>query len=240
MLRKRTIYNGIGILTAVAALGCTYDFDRFESPGAASSGGTTATGGTGTGGGGKGGASAGGSGQVSAGGASGEEGLGGETGGGAVSGEGGAAGFSCSELGGKVHDGNCYFAIAPGTGLSWGSARETCEKYSPSSHLATIGSDQEQAAIEAALSPSVSDYWIGLSLANIESEPDEACDDEPESCPFEWVTGDALSYANWGEYSESDVEPNYTGACVRLQLDGFAWADYDCSTRLPALCEHDN
>ncbi len=179
-------------------------------------------------------------GPISAGGVSGEEGLGGETGSGAVSGEGASAGFPCSELGGVSSRRKLLLRDRDRHGLFWGSARETCEEYSPSSHLATITSDAEQSAIEDAFSPSVTDYWIGLSLGNVEHDPDEECDEEPERCPFEWVTGDALSYANWAEHSQSDVEPNYTGACVRLQLDGFAWADFDCSTRLPALCEHDH
>jgi hypothetical protein len=224
--------RAVSVLAAAVALACTYDFDRFEAatPGSSGASGSGASGS---------GPSAGG---TSTGGTSGEAGENGEM---AVGGEsgtpstgaGGATGLSCDELGGVIHDGRCYFTIAPGTGLRWSAARETCAGYSPTSHLAAITSSEEQAAIEATLSPAVSDYWIGLSLADVESDPDDDCDESPETCPFEWVTGDALSYSNWAAHSETDLEPNYTGACVRLQLDGLTWADFDCSTRLPALCE---
>lgn len=237
MRLHRATLSGIGFATAIAAMACTYDFDRFADATPASSAGAPSAGSSGS-------ASGGSAGKHAAGGKGGESGesggqaLGGQAGDPAT-GAGGGAGFSCDELGGAVHDEHCYFAIAPGSGLLWASARETCESFSPSSHLATITSHAEQAAIEDAFSPSVTDYWIGLSLADVEDEPSDDCDEAPESCPFEWVTGDKLIYTNWAEHSESDEEPNYTGACVRLQLDGFAWADFDCGTRLPALCEHD-
>jgi hypothetical protein len=239
MLFQRATLSGVAIVTAVFAVACTYDFDRFENASPASSGGTATAGSSGSGG----------NGNVGAGARGGSGGRGGESGensggglgeaGGPETGEGGGAGFSCDELDGVVHDEHCYFVLAPGSGLSWTMARETCEGYSPSSHLVTISSSAEQAAIENALSPSVSDYWIGLALADVENEPNDDCDEAPESCPFEWVTGEALSYANWAAHGKNDVEPNYTGACVRLQLDDFNWADFDCGTRLPAVCEHD-
>jgi hypothetical protein len=217
-----SLLRAVIVLTAPTALACTYDFDRFEdavpgSPGAAGAGGL-GTGGTNA-----------------------ESAENGGTGaaGKPSSGEGGNTGSSCDELGGAIHDGHCYFTIAPSTGLLWTAAREACESYSASAHLATITSSAEQAAAEAAVSPAVADYWIGLSLADVERDPGNSCARSPESCPFEWVTGDTVSYSNWAEHDKGDVEPNYTGACVRLQLEGFTWADFDCSTRLPALCEDD-
>ncbi len=224
--------RALSVLAAAVALACTYDFDRFEDANPASSGASSTAGSSGAGA-----ANTGGRATSGAGGQAGENEPSG-TAGAPSTGEGGG-GFSCAKLDGVVHEGHCYFAIAPGTGLSWSAAREACESYSTSSHLLTIGSNAEQRAVEDALTPAVSDFWIGLSLANVEDDPGEECEDAPESCPFTWVDGEAVSYANWAEHSKRDVEPNYTGACVRLQLDGFKWADFDCSTRLPAVCEHD-
>jgi hypothetical protein len=231
----RGILGAIG--AAFVALGCTYDFDRFESPGAAGSGGS-ATAGSAESTAGKAGASSGGARSGSEGGASGDSELGGESGRGAAPGDGTGAGFSCEAVSGTGDGDHCYFAIAPDAGLSWAAARETCEGYSPSSHLLTIGSFAEQAAIDETFARAGSEYWIGLSLSDVEGAPDDACQESPERCPFEWVTGDALSYENWARHSKNEIEPNYTGACVRLQLDDFAWADFDCSSRLAALCEH--
>lgn len=153
--------------------------------------------------------------------------------------DGGPAGFDCDALEGLLWSGHCYFVIAPGSGLVWTRAATTCETFS-GSHLASVTSADEQEAIEGAFFPSTTDYWIGLSLQGASSAtPPASCKTTPGSCPFLWVTGETLSYTNWSRRSASDVEPNYSGGCARLQLTDRAWADLGCGTQLPALCEHD-
>ena len=149
------------------------------------------------------------------------------------------AGFDCAQLAGKVLDGHCYFVIAPGTGLVWSRAQSTCEEFE-GAHLASVTSADEQAALEAAFFPSTADYWIGLALEGASNQtPPASCKTNPRSCPFLWVSGEELSFTKWSRRSANDVEPNYTGACVRLQLTDKSWADYGCGTQLPAICEHE-
>jgi hypothetical protein len=59
------------------------------------------------------------------------------------------------------------------------------------------------------------------------------------SCPWLWVTDDKFAFSKWARRDGSDPEPNFTGACVRLQLTDRSWADFPCGTQLPAICEHD-
>jgi hypothetical protein len=149
------------------------------------------------------------------------------------------ASFDCEALAGSVWSDHCYFAIAAGTGLDWSRAKTTCESFS-GSHLVTITSAEEQAAIENAFFPSITDYWIGLSLEGAAAQtPPSSCKTAPESCPFLWVTGEALGFTLWARRSGSGQEPNYTGACVRLVLTDRSWADFGCGTQLTAICEHD-
>lgn len=151
----------------------------------------------------------------------------------------GPAGFDCAALDGTLVDGHCYFAIAPGTGLIWTRAKTTCETFS-GSHLATLTSSTEQAAIEAAFFPSTYDYWIGLSLQGASNQvPPATCKTMPGSCPWLWVTGEKFSFSKWGRRDGTDPEPNFNGSCVRLQLTDRSWADFPCGTQLPAICEHD-
>lgn len=153
--------------------------------------------------------------------------------------DGGPAGFDCERVDGVVWNGHCYFAIAPGTGLIWTRARSTCETFD-SAYLATLTSSEEQDAVEAAFFPATADYWIGLALEGAPSQtPPSSCRTTAGSCPFLWVTGEELSFTNWARRSSTDAEPNYTGACVRLQLTDRSWADYGCGAQLPAICEHD-
>jgi hypothetical protein len=81
------------------------------------------------------------------------------------------------------------------------------------------------------------DAWIGLSLAELTDPNSATCKATPSSCPFLWLTGEPLSYTNWGNHGPNDREPNYTGACVRLQGTTLDWADQDCNERVRAICE---
>ena len=150
------------------------------------------------------------------------------------------SGFDCQALDGTVFGGHCYFTIGPAMGLSWSSARTQCGTFS-NAHLVTVTSAQEQTALEGTFLPSTTDYWIGLSLQGASTQtPPASCKTNPRSCPFQWTTREPLSYAKWARRAGSDSEPNYSGACVRVQaMDTMSWADVGCDSVLPAICEHD-
>lgn len=149
-------------------------------------------------------------------------------------GTGGGAGASCS---GTTYAGHCYFLIGDDTPLDWPSAKSACAAKSSTTHLVTVGSADEQAMLASAFFPTTSDTWIGLSLEDTTKDPSSACKLEPTQCPFQWVTGEKLTYTDWTVRSGSDDEPNYTGACVRLQAADQTWADTGCSGKNRAICE---
>ncbi len=149
-----------------------------------------------------------------------------------------SAGSSSSACSGTTIGGHCYFVIGEDTGLDWPSAKTACEGYSKTTHLVTITSDSEQAAIVKAFFPTKTDTWIGLSLADPSKSPDASCKIEPDQCPFQWVTGEALGYTDWSMRSSTDKEPNYSGSCVRIQASDEAWADTGCTgSKFRAICE---
>ena len=86
-------------------------------------------------------------------------------------------------------DGRTYHLLAPST---WEEARAEADAIE-FGHLVTIESQAEQDWVWSTLGvtgdPDVKrSLWIGL----LTDTP------EPEEAPFEWVTGDPLSYTNWG------------------------------------------
>jgi hypothetical protein len=148
-------------------------------------------------------------------------------------------GFDCSEAAGTVFNGHCYFLIGDGfgDGLEWNDARTACADLIAGAHLVTITSEPEEQFVEATFFPATADRWIGLALADTTGNPSNSCRRTPALCPFEWVTSESLSYTKWGSYSPTDLEPNYSGSCVRIQFDSIDWADRDCDDNLPAICE---
>ncbi|HTQ05703.1 MAG TPA: C-type lectin domain-containing protein [Polyangiaceae bacterium] len=151
----------------------------------------------------------------------------------------GTGGASCTGSGATSHDGHCYFLVGDDTPLDWSSAKSACEAHSSTTHLVTIGSADEQAMLVSSFFPSTSDTWIGLSLDDVTKDPSSLCKVDPSQCPFKWVTGEKLGYTDWTMRSGSDSEPNYTGACVRLQAADQTWADTSCSSKNRAICEDD-
>lgn len=244
---------------------CSYDFDRYAAPGepveaAGGEGGVVSEGGTSAGEATTGGAagSGGKSGAAGASGKGGTAGIGGGSGGagkaGAGSGgvsEGGEAGtesttagaagavssFDCDAVNGTTFDAHCYFVIGGEGGLPFEDASATCAA-SDGAHLVAIGSAEEQAGLVSAFFPGTVDYWIGLSLENAPSDPPGECSFLPVLCPFDWVTNEPLDFTNWAP-RDGDEEPNYSGACVRMQAADQTWADVGCTTALPAICEHE-
>jgi hypothetical protein len=159
---------------------------------------------------------------------------------GASGGDGGAGGFAfdCAEASGTVFAGHCYFLIGDGDGLEWNDAKTACANLTTGSHLVTITSEAEEQFVEATFFPDTTDRWIGLAVADTTRDPPVSCRRTPATCPFSWVTGESLSYTKWDAYGV-DVEPNYTGGCVRIEADSSDWADFDCDEQLPAICEID-
>lgn len=123
----------------------------------------------------------------------------------------------CTEPGGKMYMGHCYFPLNPRT---WAAARDFCA--SLKAHLVTITSSGEQAHVETV---GYNDRWIGFL--------------RPESTPiasssFKWITGEATTYTRW-----DSGEPNGSGYCARLRGSDGRWADYQCTQNLPAVCERE-
>lgn len=150
-------------------------------------------------------------------------------------GTGGSAGFDCAALSGTTFDGHCYFAVGNGAGLAFDEAAAACAANDGAS-LVAITSENEQNALEAAFFPASTDYWIGLSLEGAPEDVPIECSIFDDVCPFEWITAEALTFTDWA-LRDGDNEPNYSGACVRIQADDLAWADFGCTSPLPAICE---
>ena len=75
-------------------------------------------------------------------------------------------------------------------GLTWEEAKEKCEE--KGGYLAVITSAKEQEYVEKIISKgSKNGYWIGGFADGLDSD-------------FEWVTGEEMSYTNWG-----DGQPDY-------------------------------
>jgi hypothetical protein len=166
--------------------------------------------------------------------------AGGQGGGSGAPGGAGAGGKPSTSCSGTSYGGHCYFAIGSDIGIDWPSAKSMCEAYSSKTHLVTITSADEQSALVKAFFPAQTDTWIGLSLADPSQSPDSICKLLSDQCPFEWVTGEALSYTDWTQRSGSDSEPNYTGSCVRLVATDQTWADTGCTgSKYRAICEED-
>jgi len=138
---------------------------------------------------------------------------------------------------GTTYDGHCYFSIGTSTALDWEHAKSECE--AQAAHLVTITSSGEQTFLATTFFPSSADAWIGLALEDTKDDPSSLCSFFADECPFLWVTGETVAYDAWATRSGDDDEPNYTGACVRLQAADQAWADTGCASAFRAVCERD-
>ncbi|HEY6877530.1 MAG TPA: C-type lectin domain-containing protein, partial [Polyangiales bacterium] len=156
---------------------------------------------------------------------------------GGLLGDDGGSAPSCTVDGGVAWEQHCYFLLAAGATQAWSNAKSACAAF-PSTHLVTISSAKEQTFLDSRFFTSKEDHWIGLALAST-SQPPSSCTTNANSCPFSWVTGERVEYTNWTQRTGGPNEPNYTGACVRVLSAEKTWADTDCTTRLPALCETD-
>ncbi len=150
-----------------------------------------------------------------------------------AAGAGGAGGADCDALGGTSFEGHCYFYVS--SLLNFESAQAACADAGAT--LVAINSVEEQRFLESTFFAPANDAWIGLSLAALTNPNSSMCKAMPSACPFRWLTGEPLAYAKWGSHSASDSEPNYTGACVRIQGATLDWADQGCGERVRAICE---
>lgn len=121
-------------------------------------------------------------------------------------------------------------------GLNWEDAEEACEALG--GHLVSIDSEGEQLYIEKLLAASdlsdSADIWIGTC---------EELDDFTE-----WVTGDAVTYTNWGEPQPDNLGGNQHHAVIVNGVRGseggsyyiqkYEWDDNSNSSR-PYICEWD-
>ncbi|MGZ3476712.1 MAG: lectin-like protein [Polyangiales bacterium] len=123
----------------------------------------------------------------------------------------------CSEPGGVLYGGHCYFPINKRT---WAVAHDFCA--SLGAHLVTITSAAEETLVESIRSGK--DRWIGLS---------RPAGSPSTEASFVWVTAEAVSYKKW-----ASGEPNGSGECVRLRASN-DWGDQGCNTNLDAICERE-
>lgn len=152
-----------------------------------------------------------------------------------TAGAGGGGSFDCGAVSGTTWNDHCYFSVGSGDGLTFEAAAASCAM-NEGAHLVTIASAEEQGAIEAAFFPSATDFWIGLALPGAPEDVPIECAIFPDACPFEWITAEELEFTDWAP-REGDDEPNYSGACVRIQAADLAWADFGCTSPLLAICE---
>jgi uncharacterized protein YjbI with pentapeptide repeats len=117
---------------------------------------------------------------------------------------------------------HCYllFTTPP---VSWTGAKSACE--SIGTYLVTIGTAEENTFVFDVFGPA--DRWIGFTDAAVEGQ-------------WEWVTGEPVTYTNWGAGEPNDGGGTYPfedGAL--LQVGNGQWNDgYDGFT-MSYVCERD-
>jgi len=118
---------------------------------------------------------------------------------------------TCTDPGGKMYLGHCYFPITP---RNFANARDAC--LAAGAHLVSITSAGEQTLVS---SVGTGERWIGLARFS-------------GSSSFRWITSEPVTYTNW-----ASGEPNGSGYCARLRTDG--WADIGCDQSFPGVCERE-
>ncbi len=104
----------------------------------------------------------------------------------------------------QANGGNChaYTVIENGSAIGWSAAKAAAEALTyngQQGHLLTMTSVQEQHFISSIINWRNHHYWMGLYQPN------------GGTTPFEWVTGEAVSFTNWhpGEPSNGASSENY-------------------------------
>ncbi|MFX0015750.1 MAG: NosD domain-containing protein [Promethearchaeota archaeon] len=104
---------------------------------------------------------------------------------------------------------------------TWADAKADCE--ARGGHLVTITSPQENAMVTELLSGYSA--WIGLTDENTERE-------------WQWVTGEAVTYTNWGWGQPDDSDGEDGEDYAEIYGDG-EWNDFPGSRYLYYVCEWD-
>jgi hypothetical protein len=126
------------------------------------------------------------------------------------------SGVPCTETGALQFGGHCYFLVT--AAASEQMAQTTCA--GTGAHLVTLTQTAEQTAVQAL--GTGTERWIGLFRKN----------GPPTDPSYAWITNEPRAgFADW-----SPGEPNGSGQCVRLLATNL-WADDDCATMLPFICE---
>ena len=115
-------------------------------------------------------------------------------------------------------EGSTYILIT--TEQSWTSAAQDC--WSRNGALATVNNSEENTFLAGKLSEyGINHAWIGLH-------------DQWTEGYFQWVSGDASDYRNWGAGEPNDTYPGED--FVELRPSG-TWNDLPTSWSIPAICE---
>lgn len=122
-----------------------------------------------------------------------------------------------------------YVAIEDTAATDFDTARTRCQAHGADVDLATVESDDENAALYeiANVGGTISGLWIGLSRA-------------ADATDFVSVDGDVPTYTHWWTRT-SDPEPNFPAssrACVRRWGDQSSfWLDEGCNLAQSHICE---
>jgi hypothetical protein len=128
------------------------------------------------------------------------------------------AAVSCTDPGGVLWNGHCYFPLS--AAAAFDAQRDRC--IAAGAHLASITSAAENAIVDAR---GGGDRWIGLIK-------DTAAPSAKSS--FRWITGESSQvYDNW-----SAGDPNGGHNCARMMAGGM-WGDNSCTNAFPAVCERE-
>ena len=111
--------------------------------------------------------------------------------------------------------GHCYYRIGA---MTWAGARASC--MAAGDHLVTIDSAAEQDVVWMV---SMGAGWIGAT-------------DEGSEASWRWVTGDLWTEPRWGATQPDNAGTGENCAALWPGFDGL-WADLDCASVLPAVCE---
>ena len=105
------------------------------------------------------------------------------------------------------YKGHSYYYFEQAGGITWEEAKEKCEERG--GHLLTIASKKEQKAVYGYINQYVGfdcDLWIGIR------EPWET-----------WVTGEPVSYTNWGEGEPDGSYGQCYGAICNGERSGYGY-----------------
>ncbi|XP_072020401.1 macrophage mannose receptor 1-like [Amphiura filiformis] len=125
------------------------------------------------------------------------------------------------DVGWKAYMSSCYLFNT--NVKSWSSAQSDCS--SQGGHLAVINHKYENAyfSSQLGLETTGARYWIGLS-------------DIDEPGMYKWVDNSPILMTNWDDGQPDDSMGQCVAASSSIPKSGF-WADRECTTAMPYVCE---